>query len=761
MLKYKGKFSNLTEDDFASLTRHKYIEIVPFGKENFDINSLIDFMDAITQSYICIKLKQSQGKISITAKHSLLEAGVSIKITIINFTEFHVFIRDGIHYMDRDDINEIRYVCFQPFSLKNSQFDYFSQNVKWNSDFPFKNSVLFTFGKFSAKDTSNAPLFLKYAFNGFLHSRTLLRKKSILSSNNSFLQMCNHLPGFVYILYQKVTENSSFLTKKNKKRGFLFQIEDSQTILKSLIWIMPWAVRIIDKIHYIELDASYKAVRPYYYCVYHGVYFNSSIPFALSIYPSESEELFELLFIGLDKFKLNSKPFESKQVLSDMGPAIISFSKNHFYSNNFCHRHIIERFGANCGMGFWVAKILQSKTYYEYLMIREEILAELYEYETIIDNSPLIDQNRFDKILDLKIMLALPEDIEEGRFGADIIESNYYFTKWANWERRKHHMPRCSNHCEGLHGNVNNLLPKTGIFSMKTGFSKIADYILNYLNRRKDIYGDSFKKKHIKIIEKVRTILKNGPNSYLKCGQQKCDCEDDLYNSSIYGVNFPCVHTILYNLVSNELFQNFIKTNSVDVDELFIICFKFCPYSTYEKSIFDVKIQDISQKITNYFIDKYPHLTESQSDITEIVKQFIQCFTYILPDFLDVGLYQNYHNICLKDEDKREFSFNKKFNNKDKFVIKYEDIKVSTEIGDDVKNLIKKKYNETQHEVYTLYPKLNTKEEESICFNIFMDYVFEHPDLNKLNELPRILAKFKIKCWLEADKLMKSNKFFE
>ena len=49
-------------------------------------------------------------------------------------------------------------------------------------------------------------------------------------------------------------------------------------------------------------------------------------------------------------------------------------------------------------MGFRIAKILQSKTYYEYLIIRKEVLAELYEYEIIIEKSPLIDQNRFDKI---------------------------------------------------------------------------------------------------------------------------------------------------------------------------------------------------------------------------------------------------------------------------------------------------------------------------------------------------------------------------
>ena len=360
-------------------------------------------------------------------------------------------------------------------------------------------------------------------------------------------------------------------------------------------------------------------------------------------------------------------------------------------------------------------------------------------------------------------MLALSEDIEEGKFSENIIENNYYFTKWANWERRKHHMPRCSNHCEGLHGNVNNSLPKTGIFSMKTGFSKIVDYVINYLNRRKDIYGESFKKKHISIIEKVRTILKSGPNSYLKCALSECDCEDEIYNLNIYGVKFPCVHTVLYNLISSELFQNISKIKLIDFEELFLTCIKFCPYSIYEKKIFDDKIPEIIQKITIYYFEKYPNLLKFQKDVEEIILQFIQCFTYKLPDFLDVDLNQNHHsNICLKDEDNREFSFNRRFSKKDEFVIKYDDIKDWAQNGDDdVKSLIKKKYHETQYEIYTLYPKLKTKEEESICFNIFMDYVFEHPDINKLSELPLILAKFKIKCWQEADKLMKSNKFFE
>ena len=58
MLKYRGKYVNITFDDFASLTREKFIEIIPIGKENFDLVTVIDLIDAITKDYICLKLTQ-------------------------------------------------------------------------------------------------------------------------------------------------------------------------------------------------------------------------------------------------------------------------------------------------------------------------------------------------------------------------------------------------------------------------------------------------------------------------------------------------------------------------------------------------------------------------------------------------------------------------------------------------------------------------------------------------------------------------------
>lgn len=81
---------------------------------------------------------------------------------------------------------------------------------------------------------------------------------------------------------------------------------------------MPWASNIIKHVHFFKIDASYKGVWPYNYCIFHGIIYNSSIPFGQSIYPIEKKELYELLFEALKYFKIDKTNFENKHVLSNI-----------------------------------------------------------------------------------------------------------------------------------------------------------------------------------------------------------------------------------------------------------------------------------------------------------------------------------------------------------------------------------------------------------------------------------------------------------
>lgn len=80
------------------------------------------------------------------------------------------------------------------------------------------------------------------------------------------------------------------------------------------------------------------------------------------------------------KFKNDSRPFENKQILSEMGDSIIEFSKDHSMTNNFCHRHLIEHFDPRSGLVLMVIKTLKTKTFLEYAKIREKLLGEIEEF---------------------------------------------------------------------------------------------------------------------------------------------------------------------------------------------------------------------------------------------------------------------------------------------------------------------------------------------------------------------------------------------
>lgn len=591
--------------------------------------------------------------------------------------------------------------------------------------------------------------------------------------------MVQHLPGFVLIKTLDSNDCRYLNLKFLKRNGSIFTHNNVSKVLKGLVYIMPWAVEIVRKMHFLEIDASFKAIRPYNYCIFHCVIYNSSIPFALSIYPTEKAQLYELLFDGLSHFKIDSGSFEKKHVLSDMGDAIISFSKKHFMQNHFCHRHLIEAFGANSGFGFWVRKILKCKTKIEFLQIREEILAEINAYKEKVEllelNQKILDKIN-EKLCNIEIMLTLPEEIENEKntHNEKIIQSKYFLPKWANWYRRAYHIPRCSNHSEGAHGNINQTLNKHGTFSIKSGIKSITDYIFSYLKNREESFRNLFNKKHLKIREKIREILKKKDDQYLQFSQKNCDCEDDIYNLSIYGVKFPCIHTVLHKLIFNDFFQNVILKTDIDFYELFLLSFKFCPNSFYEGQKFDSNIDHLVQKICSFFCTQYPFYQNDEMIpiISQLSKEFLQCFRYELPPFIKIDFdnyKKNYTSVIDDDDEVKKIIFNKKnckyaFNQSKEKEDNKEINFWFSETDDEIDKLIKEKYFQVKHEIRLVYPKLG-EDIDSLCFYNYMEHIkkviYAKDDIEKndLNILA-VLATFKIECWISADNIAGENRFF-
>lgn len=301
--------------------------------------------------------------------------------------------------MSPSSINGVNYVCFQPFAFQDSKKNFFKNELEDHLE--YENSVMFTIGNFIAKKQTNAPNFLKSSFKNFVDNRTISRRESILASSSDFTCLLQYLPGFGYYTYFDLPKQKAFTYDWLNRMGCLINIEGVDQVIRSVTWISPWAQKIQKKIQYLEIDASFKAFKPYAYCIFHGVVYNSSIPFALTLYPTEDTKLYESLFLGLNKFHTDTCDFENHNVLSDLGPATESFCNMHSMSIKLCHCHIIERFGARFGFGTWVRKILKTKTLNDFLKLRIQIRAEIEAFLSVKYDAPQEDESYQSKIEDV------------------------------------------------------------------------------------------------------------------------------------------------------------------------------------------------------------------------------------------------------------------------------------------------------------------------------------------------------------------------
>ena len=366
---------------------------------------------------------------------------------------------------------------------------------------------------------------------------------------------------------------------------------------------MPWAFEIIESYtHYLQLDASFKALKPYKFCIYHSIFFNASLPFALSIGPKENKYLYNLLFDSLSIFKLNQKIFEKKVVLSDLGKPPKKFFKLHSNIQYFCYRHIIQIFGPRSALGIWAARLLKCKNEINYIQEREYIFTEMEEFKNV-KNSPLIGDDD-QKLKDFEIMLININEIDQMPNKEQIINSDYYIGNWAIWIRADHHVAPCSNHSEGSHGNINKKLPDSGIHSFKTGFTIISNYLLNYINNYWENCANSFKNKHNKIIEKVINILSRRPDNFLKCAQNKCQCGEDDFIESIYGIKFPCIHTVLKSFCKSDIFIYVQENMEIDFQFIFILALQKFPNDKFECNLFKTNRKNIESIVSKYEAEK-------------------------------------------------------------------------------------------------------------------------------------------------------------
>ena len=546
------------------------------------------------------------------------------------------------------------------------------------------------------------------------------------------LQYC---PGYIHIVYSTLKH----FQEQYQNTYELRLVSDPH----SIIIIFPWSLEILNMTHYFELDASFKGMKPYKYCVSQAIFFNESIPLSISVAPQENEELYQSIFDVFNILSENNIDWKTKSVLSDMGKAIISTCKKFGVNHYFCHRHLIEHFNPKSVLGIYARKLLKCFNVIEYENLRSQILKELDEYEKERKELGTFTIIYAKKSNDLRIMLSgekAPKD------------SNYYFKKWALWERVKSHVGRCSNHSEGFHNAVNISVGKKKNIIKK--MSNLIEVTVKHAENFPSRQGSSIKRKRTKIIEKLLRKLNIKTFDIFSVCQDECTCGEDIYNSYIFGCEIQCKHQLLYmardTIVKINTIIESIKDSDISLNDLIL------PILTSIKNnpIEEKEIPGITRKL--FF--KIFNIIEKDL-LIQLVDEINSCFIYVFPDYPEFEINYNINEISeeftneennFDEEEEENFTIQKKIPSDEKefWISKF---KNSNE------KFAKETLYETIIEVQTIYPKLkNSSIAYSICFDEYNSIINFGNDLDFINSI----VKFKISCWKEADKYMKSNKIF-
>jgi hypothetical protein len=145
----------------------------------------------------------------------------------------------------------------------------------------------------------------------------------------------------------------------------------------SFTWIPRWAWSAWEMSQYLQLDCSFRASRPFAYSVPQGVVCNQAIPLALVLNLSESKETYAWFLEDLHASQGVGIPESpEKPVLSDQGWALQAFCRRYHFEQYFCHRHLIERFGASSPLGILFTRVLRETSQRSYDQHRAQYLAD-------------------------------------------------------------------------------------------------------------------------------------------------------------------------------------------------------------------------------------------------------------------------------------------------------------------------------------------------------------------------------------------------
>jgi ubiquitin C-terminal hydrolase len=281
--------------------------------------------------------------------------------------------------------------------------------------------LLFPFGRYLIKENKFNPNDRLFLEGSCLPRATDDRWKRQVTHTEDLTHWIDNLPGYKVL---RLAKNSS--TK------YQYRIGEQAYDIVGLTWIAPWAQAAWNEGQYEELDASFYVARPFVFCVPQIVISNEAIPIGFIWTPTERNTTYRAFHTDFASANPDFRLKSPYIILSDEGPGLISFGKEQqkkkHWKHFFCHRHLIEKFGAGGWLGMLVTQILRLQTEEEYEELRPVFLEIAFQWFL----GGLIDWDHF------------------GKFHTFLAKKFLH----GIWVREGDGVSTCSNHAERFHGVV-------------------------------------------------------------------------------------------------------------------------------------------------------------------------------------------------------------------------------------------------------------------------------------------------------------------
>jgi hypothetical protein len=278
--------------------------------------------------------------------------------------------------------------------------------------------------------------------------------------------------------------------------------------ISALIWIPKWAITAYERANYIQLDCSFRGTKPFAYCVPQAMIHNEAVPLGFIMTPRECALTYTMIMEELWDFK--PEELAPKPVLSDQGGGLCKFCTDHEIPQFFCHRHLIELFGAASTAGMLAARVLRIQKKKNFEKVRDQFIEDA-------------------KALHAKEQMS--------KHALD------QFTTWLRnfrdglWERDGAGIARCSNHAERFHGIVNQAIRRAG----KRALTERLDILRQVIDDRRSKYQSGWRDQMNRTCAALRDMKLEQRD---ECNDAEC-VEYRRMMRVRYGVDyFPCPHTV-------------------------------------------------------------------------------------------------------------------------------------------------------------------------------------------------------------------------